>query len=71
MMFLPDLLDLCTIWYYNNKRKEDRDMSKHKKKEKQNNKKVEATKWAAIAAWAVPAYPIAETIRIVVKHFLK
>lgn len=44
-------------------------MSKHKKK--QNNKKVEATKWAAIAAWAVPAYPIAETIRIVVKHFLK
>ena len=48
----------------------DMDMPKHKKKEKQDNK-TEATKWAAFAAWAVPAYPIAETIKIVVKHFLK
>ncbi|GGI63830.1 MULTISPECIES: hypothetical protein [Limosilactobacillus] len=46
-------------------------MAKHKKKKEKQNGKVEATKWAAIAAWAVPAYPIAETIKIVVKHFLK
>lgn len=40
-------------------------------KKKPNDNKAEVAEWGAIAAWAVPAYPIAETIRIIVKHFLK
>lgn len=41
-----------------------------KNKKKMQKTKVEITKWAAIGAWAVPAVPIAETIKLVVKHFL-
>ena len=34
------------------------------------NKKRKTAKYGAIAAWAIPALPIAETIRDVVKYLL-
>ena len=41
-----------------------------KNKKKKDNQRTKVAKWTAIAAWAVPAYPIAQTIRDVVNHFL-
>ena len=43
---------------------------KNKKKKAEQQLKLKTTKDGAIAAWAIPALPITETIRDVVKYLL-
>ena len=44
--------------------------AKNKKKKAEQQLKLKTAKYGAIAAWAIPALPIAETIRDVVKYLL-
>lgn len=46
-------------------------MAKKKGKKKKPNARVEASKWSAIAAWAIPASIVAQTIDYLIRHFLK
>ena len=45
-------------------------VKKIKKKKAEQQLKLKTAKYGAIAAWAIPALPITETIRDVVKYLL-